>query len=229
MLGDANVAAVAALVGDSTRATMLDVLMDGGAHPVGELARLAGVAASTASEHLARLRDGGLVVREVVGRESRYRLASAEAAEALEALARVAAPTSVRTLREANKGDALRLARTCYDHLAGRLGVGITEALVLRRALVLRDGSFEVTPVGERLLYEHGGDVAAARGRQRSFARSCLDWSERRPHLAGALGAALAEALVANCWLRRRMHDRGLIVTELGRTALRRELGVRLT
>lgn len=153
VLGDANVAAVAALVGDSTRATMLDVLMDGGAHPSGELARQAGVAASTASEHLARLREGGLVVREIKGRESRYRLASAETAEALEALARLAAPMSVRSLREANKGDAL----------------------------------------------------------------------------AGALGASLAEALIANCWVRRRTSDRGLILTKLGRTALRRELGVRLT
>jgi len=227
-LGDVDVAAVAALLSEPARATMLDALMDGGVRPAGELARRAGIAASTASGHLMRLLDGGLVSCEAHGRERRYRLASPAIAEALEALARLAPPTAVSSLREAGRGAALREARTCYDHLAGRLGVAVTDALVVRKALRPHDGSFDVTRAGEALLGGLGVDVDTARGGKRAFARACLDWSERRPHLAGALGAALADALMARDWLRRRPNDRALLITPAGAAALRRELGVEL-
>ena len=224
-LGSADTAAVASLVAEPARAAMLDVLMDGGAHPAGELARRAGIAPSTASEHLARLLAGGLVDRAVTGRKRLYSLASSSVGELLEELARFAPPVEVVSLRSAARADALRAARTCYDHLAGRLGVGLTEALVARRALLLRDSSYELTVVGERLLSGLGVDVAAARTRRRSFARTCLDWSERRPHLAGALGAALANALLDRGWVERRPNDRGLSITSTGRASLG-ELGV---
>lgn len=220
-------AAVAALVADPARAAILDALMDGGAQLAGELARRAGIAPSTTSGHLARLRAGGLVVFDARGRERRYRLASAAIADALEALARLAPPVEVRSLRSADRAEALRTARTCYDHLAGRLGVGLTDALVERKALLPGDGSYELTAAGEDTLLRLGVDVAAARSHRRPFARACLDWSERRPHLAGALGAALAEALLASGWFLRRPNDRGLLVTAKGTDELGR-LGVEL-
>ncbi|HEY7195956.1 MAG TPA: winged helix-turn-helix domain-containing protein, partial [Gaiellaceae bacterium] len=160
--GEADVAAVAALVAEPARAAILDGLMDGGAHPARELAYRAGIAASTASGHLSRLLAGGLVECDTCGRERLYRLASPSVADGLEALARLAQPAPVRSLRAANRSEALRAARTCYDHLAGRIGVAATEALVARGALVLRDASFELTPAGERLLSGLGVDVERA-------------------------------------------------------------------
>jgi len=227
-LAEVDVAAVASLFADPARATMLDALMDGGEHPAGELARRAGVAPSTASGHLSRLLLGGLVSCAATGRERRYRLASPVIAEALEALSRLAPPVEVRSLRAADRGEAIREARTCYDHLAGRLGVRLTDALVERRLLIPRDTGYELRPAGELKLARLGVDVAAARRRRRAFALACLDWSERRPHLAGALGAALAGALLDHGWLKRRPNDRGLTVTEEGRASLA-EIGVDLT
>jgi DNA-binding transcriptional ArsR family regulator len=225
--GSADVAAVAALIADRTRAAILDALMDGRSCAAGELAARAGVAPSTASGHLSRLLSGGLVVYEVHGRERRYRLSSPAVAAALEALSLVAPVQAVHSLRGVDRGAAIRAARTCYDHLAGRLGVGLTEALVERDALVLRDTSYELTASGTETMASLGVDVAAVRSRQRAFARACLDWSERRPHLAGSLGAALADALLANGWLRRRPNDRALTVTPSGRSGLA-ALGVEL-
>lgn len=205
----------------------MDALMDGGSHRAGELARRAAVAPSTASGHLARLLAGGFVICESHGRERRYLLASPAVAEMLEALARLAPPVQVCSLRVADRGMAIRTARTCYDHLAGLLGVSLTEALVDRRLLVAGDSSYQLTEQGEASLVSLGVDVATARGLRRSFARACLDWSERRPHLAGSLGAALAGALLTQGWVKRRPHDRGLIVTTKGSTGLR-VLGVEL-
>jgi DNA-binding transcriptional ArsR family regulator len=216
---------VAALLGDSTRAVMLDALMDGQARPAGELARRAGVAPSTASEHLTRLVEGRLLVVEPRGRERRYRLASAEVADVLEALSCLGSEAPVTSLRAAGRTEALREARTCYDHLAGRFGVAVTEALVARDFLRSRDGSFELTGGGEVFLVRLGVDVAGARARKRVFTRSCLDWSERRPHLAGALGAALAATALDQGWVCRRPNDRGLRVTPRGAAALRELLG----
>lgn len=216
---------VAALLGDPSRAAMLDALMDGGARPAGELARRAGVAPSTASEHLARLVEGRLLIVEPRGRERRYRLASAEVADVLEALSCLGSEAPVNSLRAAGRTEALRAARTCYDHLAGRFGVAVTEALVARDALHIRDGSFELTADGEAFLVRLGVDVAGARARKRVFARACVDWSERRPHLAGALGAALADAALDQGWVHRRPNDRALRVTPKGTAALRELLG----
>jgi DNA-binding transcriptional ArsR family regulator len=226
VMGSANIAAVAALIGDPARAAMLDALMDGRARPAGELAERAGIAPSTASGHLSRLRAGQLLVGEVHGRERRYRLASPEVAAALEALARVAPTAEIRSLRAADRDQALRLARTCYDHLAGRVGVALTDALVTRGALVPQDGGFELTGDGETLLSKLGVDIAGARRRRRAFALACIDWSERRPHVAGALGAAVAERLVASGWLVRRPNDRALTVTPAGLRGLHRGFGI---
>jgi len=228
MDGDADVAAVAALLGDPTRAKMLDALLDGRAHAAGKLARHADVAPSTASEHLTLLLRSGLLLLESHGRERRYRLASPAVGEALEALSRIAPSKRVSSLRDASRSEAMRLCRTCYDHLAGRVGVAVTDALVLGGALVPNDGAFSVSRRGKQTLESLGVDVDAARQTRRSFARPCLDWSERRPHLAGALGAALASSFLERGWLERRPHDRALLITPAGFGALRRELAIEL-
>jgi DNA-binding transcriptional ArsR family regulator len=228
-LGDADISAVAALIAEPTRAAMLEALLDGNSRRAGELARRAGVAPSTASEHLARLLAGRLVVCEAEGRERRYRLASRHVAEALEAFAQLAPPAEVRSLRAADRAAALRTARTCYDHLAGRLGVGLTESFVRRGVLVARDSSFEVTKRGEATLAALGVDVAAARAQRRSFGRACLDWSERRPHLAGGVGAALCTHSFANDWIRRLPGTRAVAVTPKGQRVFRERFGAQLT
>ena len=224
----ADFGAVAALIGEPARAAILEALMDGNTLPAGKLARRAGVSPSTASGHLARLLDGGLVLCEPQGRERLYRLASAQVADALEALARIAPAAAIRSLRSFDRAAALRSARTCYDHLAGLIGVGVTEALVRRGALVPHGGGYTLAPEGEDLLERLGVDVAAASGQRRSFARACLDWSERRPHLAGALGAAVAQAFLASGWLKGRPADRALTVTPAGAATLHRVLGIDL-
>ena len=218
-------AAVAGLLGHPARAAMVDALMSGEPVSAGELARIAGVGPSTASEHLARLVDGGLVAVEVRGRQRHHRLAGAEVAEALEALARICPPTPVRSLRHASQRDALGHARTCYDHLAGAVGVGLADALVARDWIVPTGESFALSPAGEAGLAAAGVDVAGARGGRRAFARACLDWTERRAHVAGALGAAIATAALGSGWVRRRT-GRTLDVTDAGQRVLHDLFGV---
>lgn len=226
MLEDADIAAVGALLGDRARASMLEALLSGEATSAGELARLAGVSRSGASAHLRKLRDGGLITEEPAGRSRLFRLASPELAEALEALARIAPTRAVSGLREAETTRALKRARTCYDHLAGELGVAVTESLVRRRILRSEDGNFALTKNGVAWFGELGVDVEAARAARRSFARGCLDWSERRLHLAGSLGAALADTFFAHGRLRRLPGGRAVALTAAGESWLREELGL---
>lgn len=223
---DTDLAAIGALIGDPSRARILDALMSGRALAAGELARAAGVSASTASEHLGRLRDGGLVAVVAQGRHRYYRLAGPDVAAALEALSHVAPPRPVSTLRQAGHANALGFARTCYDHLAGRCGVELHDVLVTRTWL---DPAYDVTPAGVSALAVWGVDVAATRARRRSFARPCLDWTERRPHLAGALAAAITAGLLDLGWFVRRTGDsRALRLTDTGRAGLL-ELGCDLS
>ena len=166
MIAEADIAAVGALIGDRARGAMLNALMGGEAVSAGELARVGGVSPSGATAHLGRLRDGGLVTDEVVGRQRVFRLASPELAEALEALALVAPPVPVRGLRRAGAAEALKRARTCYDHLAGELGVAVTEALVEREILAHDGAGFALTRAGgpwlEQLGPRPGGATAGA-------------------------------------------------------------------
>jgi DNA-binding transcriptional ArsR family regulator len=222
----ADLALVAGLIANRPRAAMLDLLLDGGAHPAGDLARQAGVAPSTASGHLASLEDGGLVTVEHVGRQRRYRLAGPHVAGVLESLASIAPALSNTSLNQVTLAEQLREARTCYDHLAGRLGVAVTEALVRRRALAERDGAFDLTNRGSGLFEELGVDVAGARARRRAFAPGCLDWTERRLHLSGALGAALTGRFLDLGWIVRRPGNRSVSVSPAGASQLRTRLGV---
>jgi DNA-binding transcriptional ArsR family regulator len=228
MESEADVAAVAAVLASRARTAMLDLLMDGRAHPAGDLAREAGVAPSTASGHLAALAEAGLVVAEPSGRQRRYRLFGPEVARAIEALAVVAPRRRVSSLRSASAAERLRRGRTCYDHLAGRLGVSVTEALVARRALRAEGDAFALTRSGERLLGSIGVDVPAARERRRAFAPACQDWTERRSHLAGALGAEVCARFVELGWITRRGPGRAVALTDEGSGKLRPLLGLDL-
>jgi DNA-binding transcriptional ArsR family regulator len=217
--------AIAGLLGHPARSAMIDALMDGRALPAGELARQAGVRASTASEHLGRLVGAGLVTVTAEGRHRYFRISTPEVAVALEAFARICPPTPVRSLRTSVQAEALRHARTCYDHLAGRLGVAMMDAMRRRRWLAAADDGYRLTRTGELALVAAGVDVVAAAGRRRAFARPCIDWTERRPHLAGALGAALTTTMLDRKWIRRR-DGRGVAPTDAGRVALRDVFGL---
>jgi DNA-binding transcriptional ArsR family regulator len=201
--------------------------MEDGALPASELAARAGIAPSTASQHLALLVAGGFLTTSKNGRHRYYRLAEPAVAEAVEALAVVAPQPKVRTLREATRGQLLREARTCYDHLAGRLGVALAEALERRGVVARRDGWYAIGPKARRALAALAIDLGALEDRRRPIVRGCLDWSERELHLAGALGAALATRLFELGWIERRDGHRSVAVTEAGRAPLRK-LGVDL-
>ncbi len=216
---DAAIAPTAALIADSTRAAMLTALLDGRALAAGELAALSGVSPATASAHLARLLEGGMVTVVAQGRHRYYRLAGPEVAEVLEVLARVGARPEIRSLRQSRQARLLEEARTCYDHLAGRAGVELLHALLAAGYLVGEE-AFEVTPEGRVELGGLGVDVDAARSTRRRFAPACLDWTERRSHLGGALGAALTCALVDRGWYRRGTARRLVEVTETGKKGI---------
>jgi DNA-binding transcriptional ArsR family regulator len=222
-------AAVGRLLSSPARSAMLDVLLEGGTASASVLAAAASVKPSTASEHLAALVEGHMVAVATRGRNREYRIADREIALALEALSRICPDRPVRSLRAARTMEAMRGARTCYDHLAGQLGVEILDALVQRRWLVAHGDDYALGDSGEQALIGLGVDVAAARRQRRNFARPCLDWTERRPHLAGALGAALCQSVVRAGWVRRRRSGRGLSVTALGVDQLAEALGISLT
>jgi DNA-binding transcriptional ArsR family regulator len=214
--GDVDIAPVAALLGDPARAAIVGALHEGRSLPAGELARRAGVSASTASEHLAKLVGGGLLVSESSGRHRYFRLAGPGVAHAFEALSALAPRKPVHSLRGARIGDALAEARTCYDHLAGRLGVAIADSLLSHGAVVERDGCFELGPAVDQVLATLGLSVAALPGRRPAVLR-CLDWSERRPHLAGALGTAICAKAFEAEWIERLPGSRAVRVTTAGK------------
>jgi DNA-binding transcriptional ArsR family regulator len=225
---DADIAAVAAAIADPARAAMLDALLAGEALTAGELARTAAVAPSTASEHLRRLATNGLVEVVQTGRHRYHRLAGSDVAAALEALAQIAPPRPARTgsLRRVRADAALTYARTCYDHLAGTVGVALLEALASHQRLAWRAGSLQLGADGADWFRSVGIDVEAVGSGRRPLLRWCLDWTTRRPHLAGALGAALTDHALAEGWLARRTHGhRALRVTPPGRAAFRDVLG----
>jgi hypothetical protein len=202
-------------------------LLDGRAWPAGDLARVARVKPSTASNHLTKLVEHRLLSVEQQGRHRYFRLADPALAQALEALAGVAPTSPIRSLRESEAARAVRAARMCYNHLAGKLGVALSQALVEQAVLAKVDGGYLVTEQGERWLGKTGVECSALEKGQ-LFAPHHIDWSERRYHIAGALGAALAQCFVEHGWLRRAPQSRAVRLTEEGERMLRQELGLRL-
>ncbi|MDH3596500.1 MAG: helix-turn-helix domain-containing protein [Rhodospirillales bacterium] len=217
-------AIIGALIGVPARANILSALMDGRAQTATELAFHSGVSAQTASSHLAKLTDAKLLVAERHGRHRYYRLASPAVAEAIEPLTNLVAHRPVPARRKSKALEELRTARMCYDHLAGGLGVALTDALLAQGHLVPAGRDFRVTAEGERFLARVGLDLKAVRAQRRIFARQCLDWSERRPHLGGALGAAFAARCLAGKWIRRAPEGRKVVMTPAGRDAFARLL-----
>jgi DNA-binding transcriptional ArsR family regulator len=226
--GDADLAAVGSLFGDRTRAQILLALDDGRARSAGELGALTGVTKATVSAHLARLVDGGLLTGESSGRHRYFRLAGPSVAAAIEAMLGLAPTQPVRSLRGARVAAGMRYARLCYDHLAGQVGVGLTDAMIARGQISDTGGGYLITEAGAELLAGFGIDVAELRRSRRNFARGCQDWTERTPHLAGALGAAIATRMIERDWLIRRPHDRVLTLSQLGSSGLRDTFGVAL-
>jgi DNA-binding transcriptional ArsR family regulator len=211
-----NIAPVAALAGDPARANMLAALMSGKALTASELANEAGVTAPTASSHLAKLEDGGLISVVKQGRHRYFHLADDDVAGMLEAIIGVAARAGHMRTRTGPGEPALRKARVCYDHLAGELGVQMFESLMQSRQLAVRGNQIRVTRGGEAFLWDFGIDLAEVSASRRPLCKSCLDWSQRRTHLAGALGAALLERLSALKWARRARDSRAVIFTPAG-------------
>lgn len=246
MDGDADIARVGSLVADPARARVLMALGDGRALPATVLADEAGVSPSTTSAHLSKLVKGGLLTVERHGRHRYFRLAGPEVADLLEALARLSPPAPVRSLRQGTNAQAVRRARTCYDHLAGVLGTELMSSMLERELLTGGDGVFDpdaadadrpaapgfdldytLTRRGIEELREFGIDFDAM-PRRRPLIRYCVDWSEQRHHLAGALGAAIAERMFELSWLERAPHSRAVRITDDGADGLARSFGIEL-
>lgn len=232
MVSPNKIAELAAVVGEPARAAMLTVLMDGRALTASELAVVAGITPQTASTHLARLVAAELVSVETQGRHRCHRLANPGVARMLEGLMQHASAGdwTRRAPRTGPRDEALRQARTCYDHLAGRLGVAIADALVERGHVDVEDDAGLITDKGARFLAKIGIELksagAGARLITRPVCRLCLDWSERRPHLAGRLGAALCRHSFEVGWIRRIDGTRAVSVTQKGRAAMAKMFGI---
>jgi DNA-binding transcriptional ArsR family regulator len=224
------IAAVGELIGENARAAILIALLDEKALPAGELARLAGISAQSASGHLSKLVDGGLLRAEISGRQRLYRIAKPEVAYALEALGTIATASPVRNIVRDPHIEALRTARSCYDHLAGRLAVEMRQKLESSNLIRARGNrQYEVAPRGEAWLAKLGVNVEDLRLARRSFARECLDWTERTPHLAGALGAAMLSRFLTLGWIARRPKTRALRITHRGAREFHARFGIQVS
>lgn len=226
---DADIASAAALMGDPTRAKILMALMGGRERPASELARLACVSPQTASAHLHKLQLGGLVAVRRRGRYRFYRLSGPEVAAVIESLQNLRGSTANHEFVDA-RGTSfdMRFARTCYDHLAGKVAVATTDALVERGAIEASGGEYSVSTAGTEILGRFGIDVIALSTQRRSLIRPCPDWTERRPHLGGAVGAALLRRLLDLSWVVNLEGSRVVHLTPKGLEGLRRAFGVGL-
>jgi DNA-binding transcriptional ArsR family regulator len=219
-----NLSRVAGSIGDATRVRMLALLLDGRALTAKELAHGSGVVPATASTHLKRLVLDGLLAMKAQGRHRYFALSSTRVADCIESLLALASPGARRA--PAPRAEPIHEARFCYDHLAGRLGVELTRALLERGILRTRDRAFEVTRKGAPWFSELGVDLKAVAAVRRRFAYACLDWSERQDHLGGGLGAALAARFVTAGWVKRARESRAVFVTAAGERALSEHFGI---
>jgi DNA-binding transcriptional ArsR family regulator len=217
-----SITRVAGLIGEAGRIQMLTVLLDGNGHSASELAMAAAASPQTASSHLSKLLAGGLVVSERNGRQRLFRLKNADVATAIEALGALAQDSSDPAMPE------LRFARTCYDHLAGVLAIALRNELQRRDVLRYRDDTFLLTTKGERFLRSLDIDAQSLRGMRRSFARGCLDWTERHHHIGGAVGAAMLSRFMEMKWLARLRRTRAVRLTHEGERGFERIFGIRI-
>ncbi len=220
------IAEIAGLVGEPARANMLTALLDGRALSAGELAYAARVTAQTASAHLGKLAETGLITPFKNGRYRYFRLASPKVALMLEGIMAVAIDNKPRYRPLSRQARELRSARVCYDHLAGRLSVDLADFLIAREYIVLGDEGGQVTDSGARFLAGIGIDLFAVASKRRQFCRSCLDWTERRPHIGGAVGAALTNRCFELGWTERMKHSRAVTVTASGKRGFHEIFGI---
>lgn len=213
-----DIAFIANLIGDAARSAILIALLEGRALTAGELARHADISAQTASSHLSKLVAGGLVTVAAQGRHRYYRLANPEVAHTLEALALVAPKSLVNRPLKPLKD--IQYARSCYDHLAGKLGVILTRAFLKQKIIKLEGHEYKVTPLGEKCFTGLGIDIKTLMTQRRRFAYPCLDWSERVHHIAGSLGASLLSLIIQKRWVMRAKQERVLYLTPQGRLKL---------
>jgi DNA-binding transcriptional ArsR family regulator len=225
---DAKLHTIASLIADRNRAQLLLALLGGEPQSGSALAEAAGISRSLASAHLTKLVAGGLVKAEPNGRQRLYAIGSPMVADALEALILLAPPSEVHSLRQATRSKSLRWARMCYDHLAGIVGVTVTDALLDQELIAGSDGAFMLGPAGQAGFGDLGIDVSSLERHRRPLLRPCMDWSERRHHLAGSLGAALATEMTRRRWLHGQEASRIVTVTPAGQRGLRDWLGLDL-
>lgn len=230
MMAALDIPRIANLLADPARATILWTLIDGTTRPAGELAFAANVSPQSASAHLAKLVAGGLLLSQAQGRHRYFRIANAEAATLIESLASFGASIAPRVPRPAPLARTMPIqflhARTCYDHLAGEMAVQVLQAMLKARWLVSAGEEFKATRLGQQKLAALGIDSSHESDGRRAFARGCVDLTQRRPHLAGVLGAALLELYVREAWLLRTPRSRVVSITPRGREAFRRKLGI---
>ena len=220
------IAEIAAVVGDPTRATILSALLDGGALSASELARAAGITPQTASSHLAKLTAVGLLSAARSGRHRHFRLASATVADMIDGIVAVALAKRPRYQPLSRHARALNAARVCFDHLAGRLSVDLTDALVARKYVVPDGEAADITRAGARFLTTFGIELPHRTSTRRHLCRLCLDWTERRPHIAGAVGAAITRRCFDLGWMERTKGSQAVAVTPRGRRGFRETFGV---
>jgi len=221
------IAEIAALVGDPARATMVWALLDGRALAASELAVAARITPQTASTHLAKLTGAGLLSVVRRGRNRQFRLASPTVVDMIDGIVAVALQQRPRYRPLSRQARALGAARICYDHLAGRLSVDLTDAFVERKYVVLDHEAAEITTAGARFFTRFGIELPARRSRRRHFCRLCLDWTERRPHIAGAIGAAITKRCFDLGWMERTKDSQAVVVTPSGRRGFQRTFGIR--
>jgi DNA-binding transcriptional ArsR family regulator len=226
---DIGIPRIAGLLADPARATILRTLIDGTMRPAGELAYTANISAQSASAHLTKLVDGGLLIVEAQGRHRYFRLANAQVADAVESLGSLSVAVRPRAPRSPLPSKSVPVqflhARTCYDHLAGQSAVQVCEAMLKARWLAQEERDFRVTRLGEKELAALDIDLDKARRSRRTFARACVDLTQRRPHVGGALGAALLDVYVARGWILRTRRSRVVTITPKGQEAFRRTFG----
>ncbi|MHB0862959.1 ArsR/SmtB family transcription factor [Paenibacillus sp. SEL3] len=212
-----NVAMIASLVSEPSRAAILTALLDGRFHTASELAHMAGIKPQTASFHLAKMTEAHVVTVEKQGRHRYYGIQDPEVARVMESFLSIAPPVPIKSFKQASENEAIRLARTCYDHVAGQLGVQIMSFFMQRGILSEDQDGLHITDQGETFFTDFQIDLTKTRQKRRSFSHKCLDWSERRHHLAGALGSAILDRLFELHWIERLPTTRAIRITAEGK------------
>ncbi|QQE80409.1 helix-turn-helix domain-containing protein [Alicyclobacillus sp. SO9] len=221
-----DISHVAGLLADPSRASIIISLLDGRPQTATELANHAKVTPQTASAHLSKLVSGNLITKEVHGRYRYFRLTDPNVARAIESLIAISGPSEIQSLRDSEEDRALREARTCYDHLAGKLGTNLARSLESHGFVTRSGDDFILTDSGRQFLTQFGINITKAERRRRKFIYPCMDWSERTPHIGGALGAALLDRISELGWIERGMSNRTIRVTEAGQQGFYERFGI---